>query len=157
METKKYEKLFEREQTKIETETKLRQDKKKAEADIIINFCNEELFNFLDYLQNTFYIRKHGVNHHVDGAVYTRDMVYNYSRKKSIEFIQSSGYFYTGVQHEWSNGGISDTVMVECVDFKPVFTYMGKKMTVEQFEETVVAQIQKSINRDLAEFQILNR
>ncbi len=155
---KKFDELFKKEQEKIEIKKQLADNEEQAKKDIIIKFCNEGLFDFLEYLHNKFYVIKHGMNHHVDRAVYQYDMVYHFTNKESgIKNIQNDGYLRTGIQYKWSNGGIYDTLIVKCVDFKPVLEYEGVKMDLDTFMETVVAQIQGAINKNSDSFKILTK
>ena len=157
---KNYDALFQKEKEKIDIKARLAADKKQAKLDVIVNFCNEGLFDFLEYLDNKFYVRKHGVNHHVDRAVYTCDMVYNFkNREHAIERIKTDvrGCLRTGIQYKWVNGSIYDSLTVRCVDFKPVLEYEGKRMDLDTFMEVVVAQIQKAINENSPGFQIIEK
>jgi hypothetical protein len=154
---KKFDEMFKQEQNKIEIEKDLAAQKKAAKAKVIIDFCEEHIFDFLDYLQNKFYVRKHGINHHVDRAVYEREMVYGYNREKAKKEVAGGFRFRTGIQYRWSDGGMYDTLIVDCVNFKPVLEYEGKQITPEKFIETVVAQIQNTIDQSPISFLILEK
>jgi len=154
----KFDTMFKQEQNKIAIEKDLAQQQQDAKAKVIIDFCEEnQIFDFLDYLQNKFYVRKHGVNHHVDRAIYTNEMVYNYTRENKIEEIKEGYRLRTGIQYKWSNGSISDTLIVDCIDFKPVLTYEGERVTPEVFMQTVIAQIQSTIDKNVSSFQIIEK
>jgi len=156
----KFDQMFKREQKRIEVKKQLADNETQAKIDVVVNFCNEGLFDFLEYLHNRFYISKHGINYHVDRAVYKQDIVYGFTDKESgIKRIKNHLYhrFSTGIQYKWSNGGISDTLVVECVDFKPVLTYEGVRMDLDTFMDTVVAQIQSAIDKNSPEFQIIEK
>jgi hypothetical protein len=87
-------------------------------------------------------------------------MVYDFkNREHAIERIKTNlhGYLRTGIQYKWTNGTIYDSLMVYCVDFKPVLEYEGKRMDLDTFMEIVVAQIQETINKDSSGFQIIEK
>jgi hypothetical protein len=157
---KKFDEMFKTEQKRIETKQQLANNEKQTRIDVVVDFCNEGLFEFLEYLHNKFYIKKHGVNHHVDGAVYDQDIVYGFTDKESgIKRINQDSYQYfrTGIQHTWSNGAIFNTLIVYCDDYKPVLKYEGVKMDLDTFIETVVTQIQEAINKNSAGFKIIEK
>jgi len=154
---KKFDEMFKQEQNKIAIEKDLAAQQKAAKAKVIIDFCEEHIFDFLDYLQNKFYVRKHSVNYHVDGEIYEREIVNYYNREKVKKDIKDGYRFRTGIQYKWSNGGISDTLIVDCFDFKPVLEYEGKRVTPEEFMETVISQIQNAIEKNSSSFQILEK
>lgn len=154
---KKYDEMFKKEQQKIEIIQQLAQNEKQAKAEIILDFCNSTLFEFLEYLNDKFYVRKHGVNYNIDRAIYKNEMVYRFSREKAIESIKNNCQFRTGIQYKWSNGSLYDTLRVDLVDFKPVLTYEGKKMDTYTFIEIAVSQIQAAINRNSEGFQIIEK
>ena len=155
---KKFDEMFKKEQERIDIKKELAQNEKQAEIDVVVNFCNEGLFEFLEYLHNKFYVVKNSVNYHVDGEKYTRDIVYGYTNKESgLKTINNWGYFRGGIQHQWSNGGIYDSIKVECIDFKPVLTYERRKMDLDTLIETVIAQIQKTINEPPGNFKIIEK
>ena len=106
----KFDEMFKQEQNKIAIEKDLAAQEKAAKAKVIIDFCEEHIFDFLDYLQNKFYVRKHGVNYHVDSEIYEREIVYSYNRENAKKNIKDGYRFKTGIQYKWSNGGISDTL-----------------------------------------------
>jgi hypothetical protein len=153
----KFDEMFKQEQNKIEIEKDLAAQQRAAKAKVIIDFCEEHIFDFLDYLQNKFYVRKHSVNYHVDREIYEREIVYSYNRENAKKNIKDGYRFRTGIQYQWSNGGISDTLIVDCFDFKPVLEYEGKRVTPEEFMETVIAQIQNAIEKNSSGFQILEK
>jgi hypothetical protein len=156
----KFDEMFKTEQKRIETKQQLANNEKQTKIDIVVDFCNEGLFEFLEYLHNKFYIRKYSVNHHVDGAVYERDIVYGFTDKESgIKRINQDSYQYfrTGIQHTWSNGAIFDTLIVYCDDYKPVLEYEGVKMDLDMFIETVITQIQEAINKNSEGFKIIEK
>jgi hypothetical protein len=157
---KKFDEMFKTEQKRIETKQQLANNEKQTKIDIVVDFCNEGLFEFLEYLHNKFYIRKHGVNHHVDRAVYEQDIVYGFKDKESgIKAINKDhyNYFRTGIQYKWSNGSMFDTLIVYCDDYKPVLKYEGVKMDLDTFMEIVVTQIQEAINKNSERFKIIER
>jgi hypothetical protein len=157
---KKFDEMFKTEQKRIETKQQLANNEKQTKINIVVDFCNEGLFEFLEYLHNRFYIRKHSVNHHVDRSVYERDIVYGFSDKESgIKMINKDlyGYFRTGIQYKWSNGSIYDALIVYCDDYKPVLKYEGVKMDLDTFMETVIMQIQATINKNLEGFKIIEK
>jgi hypothetical protein len=154
---KKFDEMFKQEQNKIAIEKDLAAQQKAAKAKVIIDFCEEHIFDFLDYLQNKFYVRKHSVNYHVDGEIYEREIVNYYNREKVKKDIKDGYRFRTGIQYKWSNGGISDTLVVDCFDFKPALEYEGKRVTPEEFMETVITQIQNAIEKNSSGFQIIEK
>jgi hypothetical protein len=154
---KKFDEMFKQEQNKIAIEKDLAAQQKAAKAKVIIDFCEEHIFDFLDYLQNKFYIRKHSVNYHVDGETYEREIVYSYNRENAKKSIKDRCQFKTGIQCYWSNGGIFDTLTVNCVNFKPVLKYEGERVTPEKFIEKVISQIQNAIDQNFNKFQIIEK
>lgn len=155
---KKFDEMFKKEKERIDIKKELARNEEQKKVDVVVNFCNEGLFEFLEYLHNKFYVVKNSVNYHVDGEKYTRDMVYGYTNKESgLKNINNWGYFRGGIQYKWSNGGIYDSLIVKCVDFKPVLTYEGKRMDLDTFIETVIAQIQKTIDEQPGNFQIIEK
>ena len=154
---KKFDEMFKQEQNKIEIEKDLAAQQRAAKAKVIIDFCEEHIFDFLDYLQNKFYVRKHSVNYHVDREIYEREMVNGYNRENAKKNIKDGYRFRTGIQYKWSNGGIYDTLTVDCVNFKPVLEYEGEQTTPEKFMETVIAQIQNAIEKNSSHFLILEK
>jgi hypothetical protein len=152
----KYDEMFRKEQEKIEIKKELKQNEKQLKNKIVIDFCNQGLFDFLEYLNNKFYVRKHGVNHHIDRNVYTRDIVYSFERNSVINSV-TNGLFRTGIQYKWQNGDFYDTLKVECIDFKPILTYEGKRMNTEEFIEIAISQIQNEINNNSLGFQIIEK
>jgi hypothetical protein len=154
---KKFDEMFKQEQNKIEIEKDLAAQQRAAKAKVIIDFCEEHIFDFLDYLQNKFYVRKHSVNYHVDRKIYEREIVNYYNRENVKKDIKDGYRFRTGIQCKWSNGGIYDTLTVDCVNFKPVLEYEGEQTTPEKFMETVIAQIQNAIEKNSSNFQIIEK
>lgn len=153
---KNYDELFKQEEKAIKIKEELKLQEKNAKSKIVIDFCEEHIFGFLDYLQNKFYVRKHGVNYRSDGKIYKDNIVESYA-KNFIEYIKEYEKFECGINYKWSNGGISNTIKVTCVDYKPVLTYEGNVVTVDEFEKTVIKQIQESINKNSEEFKIINK
>jgi hypothetical protein len=84
-------------------------------------------------------------------------MVYSYNREKTIQEIKKGYQLKTGIQYRWSNGGIYDTLVVGCIDFKPVLTYEDKRVTPEEFMQTVIAQIQTTIDKNIGSIQIIEK
>jgi hypothetical protein len=155
---KNFDKLFEQEQVKIAAKNKIKKETLSTKAEILIDFCeSSELFDFLDYLQSKFYISKHGVNYHVDGAVYTNDVVEGYERKNAVKYLKANAHLRLGINYRWTNGSVYDSIRLTCVDFKPNFEYEGKKVDVDSFKEIVVAQIQFAINKNSPSFEIRNK
>jgi hypothetical protein len=154
---KKFDEMFKQEQNKIEIEKDLAAQQRAAKAKVIIDFCEEHIFDFLDYLQNKFYVRNHSVNYHVDREIYEKEIVNYYNREKAKKDIKDGHQFRTGIQYKWSNGGIYDTLTVDCINFKPVLEYEGKQTTPEKFMETVIAQIQNAIEKNSSSFQIIEK
>jgi hypothetical protein len=155
---KNYDKMFEEEQKSIELKQQLLNNEKEAQINLIINFCNEGLFDFLDYLHNKFYVRKHSVNYQIDRKIYEQEIVYDYFGKDSaIEKIKDRTTFRTGIHYKWSNGGLYDTLVVRCVDYKPILTYEGKNMNLEDFTKIAISQLQKAINENSGSFQIIEK
>lgn len=153
----KFDEMFKQEQNKIAIEKDLAAQQKAAQAKVIIDFCEEHIFDFLDYLQNKFYIRKHSVNYHVDGAIYENEIVYSYNRENAKKSIKDRCQFKTGIQCYWSNGGIFASLTVDCVNFKPVLKYEGEQVTPEKFMEKVISQIQNAIEKNSSSFQIIEK
>lgn len=154
----KFDTMFKQEQNKIAIEKDLAQQQIDAKAKVIIDFCEEnQIFDFLDYLNNKFIVKKTSVNYHVDRQIYTVDMVYSYNREKAIQDIKNGYRFRAGIQYKWSNGGIYDTLVVDCIDFKPVLTYEDKRVTPEEFMQTVIAQIQATIDKNVGSIQIIEK
>ena len=157
---KKFDEMFKTEQKRIEIKQQLVNKEKQTKIDVVVDFCNEGLFEFLEYLHNKFYIRKHGVNYRADGAVYEQDIVYGFTNKESgIKAINQDSYQYlrTGIHYKWSNGSMFDTLIVYCDDYKPVLKYEGVKMDLDTFMETVVTQIQEAINKNSERFKIIEK
>lgn len=155
---KNYDLMFEQEQKAIQVKQELAKNESAAKAEVIIDFCEKNLFDFLDYLQNKFSVKKHGVNYHFDKAVYDRKMVESYvDRQSAIYKIKNHEYFSCGINYKWSNGGHYDTIRVTCVDYKPVFKYQGEVMSIDEFEKLVIKQIQETINKNSQSFQILTK
>ena len=154
---KKFDEMFKQEQNKIAIEKDLAAQQKAAKAKVIIDFCEEHIFDFLDYLQNKFYTRKHSVNYHVDREIYEREIVYSYNRENAKKNIKDGYRFKTGIQYKWSNGGISDTLIVDCINFKPVLEYEGKRIAPDEFIQTAIAQIQSTIEKNPANFKIIEK
>ena len=154
----KFDTMFKQEQNKIAIEKDLAQQRIDAKAKVIIDFCEEnQIFDFLDYLNNKFIVKKTSVNYHVDRQIYTVDMVYSYNREKAIQDIKNGYRFRAGIQYKWSNGGIYDTLVVDCINFKPVLTYEDKRVTPEEFMQTVIAQIQATIDKNVGSIQIIEK
>ena len=154
----KFDTMFKQEQNKIAIEKDLAQQQIDAKAKVIIDFCEEnQIFDFLDYLNNKFIVKKTSVNYHVDRQIYTVDMVYSYNREKAIQDIKNGYRFRAGIQYKWSNGGIYDTLVVDCINFKPVLTYEDKRVTPEEFMQTVLAQIQATIDKNVGSIQIIEK
>ena len=154
----KFDTMFKQEQNKIAIEKDLAQQQIDAKAKVIIDFCEEnQIFDFLDYLNNKFIVNKTSVNYHVDRQIYTSEMVYSYNREKTIQEIKKGYQLKTGIQYRWSNGGIYDTLVVGCIDFKPVLTYEDKRVTPEVFMQTVIAQIQDTIDKNAGSIQIIEK
>lgn len=156
----KFDEMFKKEQERIKIKQQLVNNEKQAKLDVVINFCNEGLFEFLEYLDSKFFIKKHGINHHVDGAVYTDGIAYGFTNRKSgIKRINEDlhGCFRTGIQYKWSNGGIYDSLIVYCADYKPVLEYEGKIMNLDTFIEIAIAQIQEAINKNSDRFRIIEK
>jgi hypothetical protein len=154
----KFDTMFKQEQNKIAIEKDLAQQQIDAKAKVIIDFCEEnQIFDFLDYLNNKFIVKKTSVNYHVDRQIYTVDMVYSYNREKAIQDIKNGYRFRAGIQYKWSNGGIYDTLVVDCINFKPVLTYEDKRVTPEEFMQTVIAQIQATIDKNVGSIQIIEK
>jgi hypothetical protein len=155
----KYDEMFKQEQTKIAIEKDLATQEKEAKIKVIMDFCEEHIFDFLNYLQNKFYVEKHSINYHVDREVYKRDIVYDYSIDNPLRNIThwNTPQLRTGIQYKWSNGGISDSLVVSCFNFKPVLEYEGKQMTPDEFKQTVVAQIQATIEKNHCNFKIIEK
>ena len=154
----KFDTMFKQEQNKIAIEKDLAQQQIDAKAKVIIDFCEEnQIFDFLDYLNNKFIVKKTSVNYHVDRQIYTVDMVYNYNREKTIQEIKKGYRLRVGIQYKWSNGGIYDTLVVDCINFKPVLTYEDKRVTPEEFMQTVIAQIQTTIDKNAGSIQIIEK
>jgi hypothetical protein len=84
-------------------------------------------------------------------------MVYDYNREKRIQEIKKGYRLRVGIQYKWSNGGIYDTLVVDCIDFKPVLTYEDKRVTPEEFMQTVIAQIQTTIDKNIGSIQIIEK
>ena len=154
---KKFDEMFKQEQNKIAIEKDLAAQQRAAKAKVIIDFCEEHIFDFLDYLQSKFYVRKHGVNYHVDRAIYENEIISSYNREGAKKHIKDGYRFRTGIQYKWSNGSIYDSLTVDCFDFKPVLEYEGKRVTPEEFMETVISQIQNAIEKNSSGFQILEK
>ena len=155
---KKFDTMFKQEQNKIAIEKDLAQQQIDAKAKVIIDFCEEnQIFDFLDYLNNKFIVKKTSVNYHVDRQIYTSEMVYSYNREKTIQEIKKGYRLKTGIQYRWSNGGIYDTLVVDCIDFKPVLTYEDKRVTPEEFMQTVISQIQATIDKNAGSIQIIEK
>lgn len=151
----KYDDLFKKEQEKIVIKEQLVQNENTAKADVIINYCNEGLFEFLEYLQNKFTTKSHGINHHFDRAIYEKDMVGSFTNKeKATEYIKKNLLFRVEIQYKWGSGG---ELRVDCVDYKPVLKYEGVKMNLDTFIETVVSQIQGSIAKGYDSFVIITK
>lgn len=151
---KKFDKMFKKEQERIDIKKELARNEEQKKVDVVVNFCNEGLFEFLEYLHNKFYVVKNSINYHADGE----DMVYGSTNKESgLENINNWGYFRGGIQYKWSKLGIHDSLKVECVDFKPVLTYEGKRMDLDTLIETVIAQIQETINKQPGNFKIIEK
>jgi hypothetical protein len=154
----KFDTMFKQEQNKIAIEKDLAQQQIDAKAKVIIDFCEEnQIFDFLDYLNNKFIVKKTSVNYHVDRQIYTVDMVYSYNREKAIQDIKNGYRFRAGIQYKWSNGGIYDTLVVDCINFKPVLTYEDKRVTPEEFMQTVISQIQTTIDKNIGSIQIIEK
>ena len=155
----KYDEMFKQEQTKIAIEKDLATHEKAAKAKVIMDFCEEHIFDFLNYLQNKFYIEKHSVNYHVDRQIYKREIIYGYSPDSMFQNIEkwSTTQLRVGIQYEWSNGGIYDSLTVSCVDYKPVLKYEGKQMSPDEFKRTVIAQIQNTIEKNPCNFKIIEK
>ncbi len=155
---KNYDKMFEEEQKSIELKQQLKNIEKESRINLIINFCNEGLFDFLDYLHNKFYTRKHSVNYQIDRKIYEQEIFYGYFGKDTaIEKIKDDAIFRTGIHYKWSNGGIYDTLIVKCVDYKPILTYEGKNMNLEDFTKIAISQLQKAINGNSSFFEIIEK
>jgi hypothetical protein len=156
---KKFDEMFKQEQNKIAIEKGLSTQEKEAKIKVIMDFCEEHIFDFLNYLQNKFKVKKHSINYHVDGEIYTREIVYGYSTNNLLGNIThwDQPKLRTGIQYKWSNGGISDSLVVSCVNFKPVLEYEGKRMTPDEFKQTVVAQIQATIRKNPGNFRIIEK
>ena len=155
---KNYDSMFEQEQKAIRLKEELAKTESAAKAEVIIDFCEKNLFDFLDYLQNKFSVKKHSINYHIDKAVYDCKMVEGYvDRQSAINKIKNREYFSCGINYKWSNGGMYDTIKVTCVDYKPVFKYQDEVMSIDNFEKLVIKQIQESINKNSQSFQILTK
>lgn len=125
---------------------------------VVIDFCNQFLFDFFDYLNSKFRVEQHSVNHHIDGKIYDCQLVEGYkNREEAINLIKRFGYLKCGINYKWANGGIYDSVKVFSVDFKPRFTYEGEIINVSDFEILVISQIQESIDKNLKGFQIIKK
>lgn len=155
---KNYDEMFKQEQRSIELKQQLVNDEKEARINLIIDFCNDGLFDFLDYLHNKFYIKKNSVNYHIDREKYEQEIVYGYFGKdNAIEKIKDNVMLRTGINYKWSNGGIYDTLTVICVDYKAILNYEGKNMTLEDFTKIAISQLQKSINENSPAFKIIEK
>jgi hypothetical protein len=153
----KFDEMFKQEQNKIAIEKDLLEQQKAAKAKVIIDFCEEHIFDFLDYLQSTFYVRECGINYHIDRAIYEKEIVCGYSREEAKKHIKNGYQFRAGIEYEWSNGGIYDSITVNCIDFKPVLEYMGNRVTPNEFIEIAIAQIQNAIDKNSSGFQIIKK
>ena len=143
-------KMFKEEQEKINVKEKVDNYKKEQEKKVLVDFLESGLIEFLDYLNDHYYVERHSINYHVDGDVYERDIVESSMIKNSTEF---SG----AIQYKWANGGISDTLRVKVEDYKAVLTYEGIQMDLDTFISTVVRQITDAINKSQPSFKIIKK
>ena len=141
-------KMFKAEQEKINVKEKIENYKKQQERKVLVNFLESGLIEFLDYLNDHYYVERHSINHHVDGKVYERDIVESYMVKNNTEFV-------AGIQYKWSNGGLRNTLRVKVVDYKAVLTYEEVKMDLDTFISTVVSQITGARNKQESHFKII--
>ena len=141
-------KMFREEQKKINVKEKVENYKKLQERRVLVDFLEDGLIEFLDYLSDHYYVQRHSVNFHVDGEVYERDIVESSMIKNDTEFSAA-------IQYKWANGGLRDTLRVKVEDYKAVLTYEGVQMGLDAFIKIVVRQITDAINKSQPSFKII--
>lgn len=143
-----FDKMFKEEQEKINVKENVENYKKQQEKKVLVDFLEDGLIDFLDYLNDNYYVQRHSVNYHIDREVYERDIV-------ESRIIYDKSLFISGIQYKWSNGGLRDTLTVKVVDYKAVLTYEGVQMDLDTFISTVIRQITDAINKPQPSFKII--